>query len=190
MHTKDDAVSLASVRSALDNPKFHLAHLVDRRLLLATLQADPLYLVLDGVLIMGTATAFLVALVGDVLASWLSARTRQMSFATLRALGTTTRQVTNVLTWEQAIVYITGLLLGGAFAALLIVSVIPALTFTDINSNLSNAQFFALQSALATQIVLPPSLPFVLLILVGIYALALAIMVRIVSQPALAACCV
>ena len=185
LHTKDDAVSLASVRSALDNPKFHFTHLVDRRLLLATLQSDPLYLVLDGVLILGTVTAFLVALVGDVLASWLSARTRQMSFATLRALGTTTRQVTNVLTWEQAIVYITSLLLGGAFAALLITSVIPALTFTDINSNLSNAQFFALQSALATQIVVPPSLPFVLLILVGIYALALAIMVRIVSQPAL-----
>ena len=107
-----------------------------------------------------------------------------MSFATLRALGTTTRQVIGVLTWEQAIVYITGLLLGGAFTALLIASVIPALTFTDINSNLSNTQFFDLQSALATQIVLPPSLPFVLLILVGIYALALAIMVRIVSQPA------
>ncbi len=183
LHTKDDATSLASVRTALDNPKYNFSHLADRRLLLATLQADPLYLVLRGVLILGTATAFLVALVGDALASWLSARTRQISFITLRALGTSARQTAGVLTWEQAIVYITGALLGVGFGALLIVSVIPALTFTDLNSNLSNAQLFALQSALSTQIAVPPTLPLVLLALACIYAIALAIMIRIVSRP-------
>ena len=183
LHTKDDATSLASVRAALDNPRYGFSHLEDRRLLLATLQADPLYLVLRGVLILGTVTAFLVALVGDTLASWLSARSRQISFITLRALGTTARQTAEVLTWEQTIVYITGAFLGVGFGALLIVSVIPALTFTDLNSNLSNMQLFALQSALSTQIAVPATLPLALLVLLGIYTIALVIMVRIISRP-------
>jgi len=176
---------LTSVRSALKNTKYHYTQLVDRRLLLATLQSDPLYLILDGVLIIGTVTALLLALIGDLLASWLSARTHLLSFVTLRALGTTSRQVTNMLTWEQAVVYITGFLLGGGFGTLLATSVIPVLTFTDLNSNLSNEQLFALQSALGTQLVVPPSLPLVLLILVSIYVIALTIMVRVVSRPAL-----
>ena len=181
LHTKTDDASVASVRTALDNPKYSISHLVDRRLLLSTLQSDPLYLVLDGVLILGTTTAFLVALVGGVLASWLSARSRQMSYITLQALGATTRQTSYILMWEQAIVFFTGLLLGAGFGALLIVSVIPSLTFTDLNSNLSNEQFFALQSLLSTQIIVPPGISLVLLTLVGIYILALIIMVRVVT---------
>jgi ABC-type antimicrobial peptide transport system permease subunit len=183
LHTKGDAASLGGVRAALDNPKYSFSHLEDRRLLLDTLLSDPLYLVLYGVLILGTATAFLVTLVGDVLASWISVRTRQISFITLRALGTTLRQTAGVLAWEQAIVYLTGVLLGVGFGILLIVSVIPALTFTDLNSNLSNEQFFALQSALSTQIAVPPSLPLILFVLVCIYGIALTIMVRVVSRP-------
>ena len=181
LHTKTDAASLASVRTALDNPKYTISHLVDRGLLLTTLQSDPLYLVLDGVLILGTVTAFLVAMIGGVLASWLSARTRQMSYITLQALGASTRQTSNILMWEQAIVYVTGLLLGVGFGTLLIISVIPSLTFTDLNSNLSSEQFFALQSVLSTQIAVPPWIPLVLLTLVGIYILTLFIMLRVVS---------
>jgi ABC-type antimicrobial peptide transport system permease subunit len=128
-------------------------------------------------------TALLVTLIGDVLASWISVRTRQISFITLRALGTTARQTVGVLAWEQAIVYLTGVLLGVGFGILLIVSVIPALTFTDLNSNLSNEQFFSLQSALSTQIVVPPSLPLILFALACVYGIALTIMVRVVSRP-------
>ncbi len=185
LHAKTDAASLASVRTALDNPKYAISRLVDRGLLLATLQSDPLYLVLDGVLILGTATAFLVALVGGVLASWLSARSREMIYITLQALGASTRHTSNILMWEQAIVYFTGLLLGAGFGALLIVSVIPSLTFTDLNSNLSNEQFFALQSLLSTQIIVPPWIPLVLLTLVGIYILTLIIMLRVVTGSAI-----
>jgi ABC-type antimicrobial peptide transport system permease subunit len=123
--------------------------------------------------------------VGDVLASWLSACTRQASFVTLRALGTTSTQVARVLTWEQIIVSVAGLLLGVGFSVLLIVSVIPSLTFTDLNANLGSTQFFALQSALPTRIVVPPSLPLVLLIYAGIVVVAIAIMVRVAARPAL-----
>lgn len=178
-------MSLASVRTALENPKSGLTMLVDRRVLLATLQSDPLFLVLDGVLILGAVNALLVALVGDILASWLSARARRMSFVTLRALGTTRTQVASIVTWEQVTVSVTGLLLGVGFGVLLIASVIPSLTFTDLNTNLSSTQSFALQSALPARIVVPPSLPLLLLIFAGILVTAVATMARIASRPAL-----
>lgn len=182
LRTKSDTTSLASVRTTLNNPQYNIAHLVDRRLLLTTLQSDPLYLVLDGVLILGTATALLIVLVGGVLASWFSARTRQMSFITLQALGATIRQTVGMLMWEQTIVYITGTLLGAGFGTLIILSVIPSLTITDLNSNLSDEQFFALQSVLSTQIAVPLWLLLALLTLIGIYILTLIIMVRSISE--------
>ena len=150
-----------------------------------SLQSDPLYLVLTSVLSIGTVTALLLALLGDLLASWISARTRLVSFATLRALGTTSRQVASVLTWEQAIVYVTGFLLGCLFGLVLALSVIPTLIFTDLNTNVSDNQLFSLQSAIAAHIVVPPSLPLVLLILIALYGIALTLMVRVVSRPAL-----
>ena len=185
LHTKSDAASLASVRTTLTNARYHVTGFTDRRLLLTTLQSDPLYLILNGMLAIGTVTALILALIGDLLVSWLGTRLRLVSFVTLRALGTTSRQITGVLTWEQAIVYITGFVLGGAFGFLLATSVIPSLTLTDINSNLGSDQLFALQSALSTQLVAPPSLLFVIVLLVAIYALALSMMVFMVSRPAL-----
>lgn len=185
LHTKSDAASLASVRTSLTNTRYHVTGFTDRRLLLTTLQSDPLYLILNGMLAIGTVTALILVLIGDLLVSWLGTRLRLVSFVTLRALGTTSRQITGVLTWEQAIVYITGFVLGGAFGLLLATSVIPSLTLTDINSNLSSSQLFALQSALSTQLVTPNSLLVVIVLLVAIYALALSMMVFMVSRPAL-----
>lgn len=185
LHTKSDTASLESIRVVLEKSASHLTHIVDRYLLLATLQSDPLYLILIGVLEIGTITALLLALVGDMLASWVSARTRIVNFASLRAIGATSRQVALVFLEDQAIVYITGLLLGVGLGTLLVISVLPQLTFTTIDVNLTGQQFFALQSALAAQIVIPPSLLLALLILVGICGITLLAMVRIVTLPLL-----
>jgi ABC-type antimicrobial peptide transport system permease subunit len=86
---------------------------------------------------------------------------------------------------EQAIISLTGFVLGGGFGILLALSVIPALTFTDLNSNPSNARFFALQSTLAAQLVVPPTLPILVVAIIGVYVLALIMMVRVVSRPVL-----
>jgi ABC-type antimicrobial peptide transport system permease subunit len=185
LSTDSAPASLASVRTSLMNGKYRVTHIADRRLLLATLQSDPLYLILNAMLAIGTMTALLLALLGDLLISWLGTRLRLVSFVTLRALGTTSRQITRVLTWEQAIVHLAGFVLGGAFGLLLATSVIPALTLTNINSNLSSEQFFALQSSLGAQLVVPPSLVVVIILGVAIYALALSMMVFMVSRPAL-----
>lgn len=186
LQTKSDAASLSSIRTALKKPGLRVDNLADRQALLASLSTDPLYLALSGILSIGTVTALFLALLGDLLTSWLSARTRLTGFAILRAIGATPQQVASMLTWEQAIIYITGLIVGVGFGALLSFSVIPALTFTNLNAeDLSSNQFYALQSALPTQIVIPSSLPLALFVLIAIYAIALTMMVRVVSKPSL-----
>ncbi|HEV2660190.1 MAG TPA: FtsX-like permease family protein, partial [Ktedonobacteraceae bacterium] len=185
LRTTDNPTILTSLRTSLDSPAFHFLSLADRRLLLSTLQADPLYLILDGVLTLGTITALLLALIGGLLISWVSARSRLINIVTLRALGSTPGQVVGMFAWEQAIVSLMGFILGGGFGILLATSVIPALSFTDINSNLSNEQFFALQSALSAQLVLPPTLPVLAIALLVIYVASLMLMVGVVLQPAL-----
>ena len=162
-----------------------MTHIVDRYLLLATLQSDPLYLILIGVLEIGTITTLLLALVGDMLASWVECSYTYRNFASIRAIGASSRQITLVFLWEQAIVYTIGLMLGVGFGTLLVLSVLPQLTFTNSNVNLTSQQFFALQSALAAQFVFPPSLLLALLILVGICGITLIAMVRIVTMPLL-----
>jgi hypothetical protein len=183
LHTRDDAASVASVRIGL--ARLNVQNLSDRRAIMAELNADPLYVILSGTLAIGTITALLLALIGNLLTSWLSARTRLTNFALLRAIGSTPRQVASMLTWEQAIVYLTGLLLGVCIGAFIVQAVIPALTFTDLNTNVSSNQFYALQTTFPIQIVLPASLLLALLALVVIYGAALTMMVRIVSQPSL-----
>jgi ABC-type antimicrobial peptide transport system permease subunit len=185
LRTKSDAASLENIRVRLSSLAFHLSHIMDRRLILTTLQSDPLYLLLVGTLQIGMITALLLAVLGNTLGSWVSARSRQVSFASLRALGATPRQITFVFLWEQAIIYTTGLLLGAAVGALLVFSVLPQLTFTTSDTSLNSQQFFALQSALAPQITVPSTALLALLVLIGIYGLTLLAMVRLITLPRL-----
>jgi len=163
----------------------NLLNLSDRRAILAALNTDPLYLILSGTLTIGTVASLLLALIGTLLTSWLSARTRLTDFAVLRAIGSTPHQLASMLTWEQAAVYLTGLLLGVGIGEFIVQTVVPALTLTNSNTNVGSNQFYTLQTAFPTQIVLPSSLLLALLALVAIYGVALTMMVRIVSQPSL-----
>lgn len=186
--TSDDPTEIAHVRAALTTVQPRIAQLADRRAIIKKLSTDPLYLDLLGVLALGAMTALLLALVGNLLASWLSARSRVTNFALLRALGTSTRQVAGVLSWEQGITYITALLLGIVFGALLSVTAIPSLVFSSVPSsgmNSTSNSFYALQHILPVQITVPFTLVVALVIVVGICLVALWIMVRVVTQPAL-----
>ncbi|MBO0782285.1 MAG: FtsX-like permease family protein [Ktedonobacteraceae bacterium] len=186
LHTRDDDTSLATVRQALGKGSLKLSNLLDRRQLLTELTTDPLYLVLSGVLGVGTVTALLLALVGDLLASWLSARTRLTNFGVLRAIGTTPGEIAGVLTWEQVTIYVTGLALGIGFGALLALSIIPALTFTDLDQNVDVSRFYELQSAIPIQVVVPPAIWFSGIALIALFLAALILMLQVVSRPSLA----
>jgi len=139
LHTGDDAGSLGSVREALNSSILKISNLLDRRQMLTDAQGDPLQLDLTGALGLGAATALALALVGAWTASWLNARSRLISFAVLRALGTTPRQILSLLLWEQGIVYVSALALGLGLGLLLAQAALPALIFISaiarVNSN-------------------------------------------------------
>ncbi len=137
LRTLDDSASLASVRAALSHGPLAVDQLQDRRANIEQTQRNPLLIDLFGTLDMGAATALALALLGILVASWLSARGRIVNFALLRAMGTEPRQLTSVLLWEQGIVYALSIALGLAAGLLLSILVLPVLvianSITDLN---------------------------------------------------------
>lgn len=188
LRTSDNPDMLADLRAALTSGPLQLQTLLDRRAMIDDLQHDPLYLDLRGVLALGAGSTLLLALSGSLIASWLSARTRLANFALLRALGGTPRQIASVLTWEQAIIYTTAILLGLFFGVLLVGAIVPALVFTDApnhGANLSSGEFYISQHILPIQIVIPSSLVIALGAAVILCAIALWLMARVVSRPSI-----
>ncbi len=190
LRTRSDPASLASVRHAISQGELQLTELYDRRATFDALHREPLYLDLIGVLALGATTALLLALVGNLLASWLSARGRRTTFAVLRALGTTPRELASVLTWEQALIYTTSIVLGVLFGAILSALIVPALVFSSVapsgtSSDPSSGTFFVSQSVPPIQIIIPSSLGLALAVLIAICLFALGMMIRVVSQPSI-----
>ncbi|MEO8970846.1 MAG: FtsX-like permease family protein [Ktedonobacteraceae bacterium] len=189
VRTKDDTASVAHVRQVLGNATccLQLAPLNDRRAMIAGMQSDPIYLDLIGLLAIGAATTILLALIGNLIASWLSARGRLTSFVVLRALGAAPGQVARVLTWEQGIIYATGIILGTVCGILLSLLVLPSLVYTGVglSADTSSGQFYLVQTIPPIQVVLPLTLFIVIAALIVICVLALAMMVRVVSKPSI-----
>jgi len=161
LRTLDDTASLVTVRASLTKGVLQLTPLYDRRATIESLYHDPLYLDLIGVLTIGAATALLLALVGNLTATWLSAQSRLVNFAVLRALGASSPQIASSLTWEQSIIYSTAILLGILFGAVFSALVVPRLIFTSVassntSSDLASNQFYVTQSVPPIQIVIPP----------------------------------
>jgi putative ABC transport system permease protein len=159
----------------------------DTRAIVSSLQSDPLYITILTMLIAGALAALLLALIGSLVASWQSARSRLTSFAVLRALGGARRQIASVLLWEQGILYTTALALGALFGVLLSLLALPTLIFTSVGSGaaVSTGQFYLLQSEPPVQVVIPWTLWLALAILVAVCAIAIWMMVRIVSRPSM-----
>jgi hypothetical protein len=188
LRTSDSPQLLASLRASLSSGPLHLEDSLDRRAILADLQNDPLTLDLLGALSIGAIVTVVLALVGNLTASWLNARTRLTSFAVLRALGSEPRQIASVLTWEQAITYAAALALGLLFGLVLAFSIVPALAFTGAPNHgqaQSSGEFYASQHVLPVQLVFPPALVLVFGLLVALCVGALWLMARVVSRPAL-----
>jgi ABC-type antimicrobial peptide transport system permease subunit len=154
------------------------------------MSSDPLYLSLIIVLTIGSVSALLLALVGSLLASWVSVRNRSTSFAVMRALGTAPAQITRVLLWEQVVVYATALFLGIIFGAILSASAVPTLAFASLSaggvlSSLSSDEFYVFQRIIPAQVVIPYSLGLAFAALVVICAGALWIMASIALRPSM-----
>lgn len=192
LRSYNDAASIASVRNALSSA--NLQTLYDRRAIIASLSGEPLSLTLSAALALGTSLAILLIILGNLIASWLNARSRLTGFAILRALGSAPRQLASLLTLEQTIIYATAFILGILCGAILAKLTLPTLIFTSVTttstgtgtgSDLSSAQFYLLQNVPPIQIIVPPALAPILALLIATCMLAIAMMVRIVSRPSL-----
>lgn len=187
LRTTDDPALLAKVRAALSNGPLALKPFFDRRAMIAQAESDPLYINLVTALVLGAATAILLALVGNLITSWLSARSRLTSFALLRALGSPPIQLARILLWEQGIVYSAALALGIILGGLLALAVVPALVFSSIPQarDITSSEFYVIQRVLPAQIVIPPSLLIAFALLIILCMIALSMMARIVSKPSI-----
>jgi putative ABC transport system permease protein len=184
-----DAASVASVRYGVTNT-LPLQNLYDRRATIASLSSTPLYLDLGGILAVGTTLALILALLGNVIASWMSASSRLTNFAVLRALGGSRSHLAGILSLEQSIIYTFALGLGMLFGVVLAKLSLPSLIFTSISTNaagstLSTGQFYIYQSVPPVEVVIPASLEIALAALIAICIVAISIMVRLVSRTSL-----
>lgn len=188
LSTRHDPASLKNVRAALSSGALHLVDINDLQQQEDAMGHDPLSLALLGVLLIGTATALLLGLLGNLTVSWLSARSRLINFAVMRALGTAPRQVVSILTYEQVIVYATAIGLGVAFGILLSFLILPAFIFTSSIGNAigGTGLFYITQSVPPIQMVIPGVLVALAVgLLVAICIVALGMTMRVVSRPAM-----
>ncbi|HET8841232.1 MAG TPA: FtsX-like permease family protein, partial [Ktedonobacteraceae bacterium] len=191
LRTNDNAAQLKALRQELNGGRLRLSPLFDRTQMVQQLTYEPLYLTLFGILLLGAIISLLLALVGNLVASWLNTRARLANFAALRALGATPRQIAGTLAWEQVIIYSIALLLGFLAGWLLAVLALPSLVFTSVlpdsaTGAVDSATFYAAQNTPPVRIMVPSALWIVLGGLVLLCIVALGMMVRIVSRPSIA----
>jgi len=163
--------------------------------MLTSLEHQPLYLTLVGVLALGAGTALLLALLGMLITALFNAQSRLTGFAVLRALGATPRQLASVLTWENGIVYTMIAFVSIICGTLLSTLVLPTLTFTTILPSqvagritgiIPGSELYAAQNIPPLQVIIAPSLIIVLGILLVICLTATGTTTRIISTPSAA----
>jgi len=182
LRTGDDAAALKSVRVALLSGDLALVSPLDRRALIDSAHADALNIDLLSVLGIAAATALLLAVLGIVIASWISARVRVTSFALLRALGSEPGQLAGVLFWEQGIVYALALALGVGLGAVLTAAVLPLLVFVD---NATSRTFVPVDIPPVRTVLPPGTLLPALSALAAVCLLSILLMVSVVSRASI-----
>jgi ABC-type antimicrobial peptide transport system permease subunit len=171
--TRDDAASLASVRKALGSGALALGSLKDMRQIIDDERSNPLQIEFANTLLIGAATALLLALIGIWIGSWLNARGRLVNFAVLRALGATPRQMRSMVVWEQALVYLAGGALGIALGWILALTALPMLIFVELATT---GAFQNVPNIPPARVVIPgATLELALAVLVAICILALVL---------------
>lgn len=186
LRTDSQPTDLAGVRSILLAGLYALDNGEDRRALLHSLETDPLYLTIVGVLTIGATVVLFFGLVGNFLVAWWNARIRRINFAILRALGCEPGLIARVLLWEQGIVYGAGLLLGVLLSVVFSLFVLPVFVFSPVSGASSAETFYLVQTVPSIQVSM--SVWSVVGLLVGIAlicALALGLMQRVVIRPQL-----
>jgi ABC-type antimicrobial peptide transport system permease subunit len=135
LRTTGSAAGQAALAKALGNASLQANDTLARTELEAAFLADPLAAGMTGLLLIGAVTAAVLAVVGGIVQSALSARHRLREFAILRTLGTSTGQLLRMLLGEQLIVYVFGLIGGTLLGVVLSTATLPFLQFSDALTN-------------------------------------------------------
>lgn len=188
LRTTDNPASLAHIRGVLQSSDMYLDHLNDRRALIAGMQADPLFLDLLIILAFGVMAVLLLALVGGLLASWLSVRARLSQFVVLRALGASRRQVVGIMACEQGLIYLIALVIGVGAGILFAITVVPTLALSTLPvapGIVGSNAFYSIQQIIPSQLVFPWSLAMVFAGLLVLCVAAVTIMAWVALRPSL-----
>lgn len=108
----------------------YVATITDRRALATRYLSDPLNASMSGLMLVGAALAALLAVLGSIVQSSVSADQRVTLFAILRTLGMTRQQIRALLLSEQSIVYVFGSLSGTLLGVVLATATLPFLQFS------------------------------------------------------------
>ncbi len=187
LKTTDNPAQLAHIRATLSTGKLQLNPLYDRRTIIAQLQQQSTQRDIVGIIALGATVPLLLAVAGNLIASWLNARNRRAMFALLRALGSVQRQLATMLALELGFIYVTALCLGCALGLVLAFVTVPLLVFTNIVSIGTNGDtdLFLAQNIPAVRIIIPSSLAMVLGVLAVLCLCVLLWMIYLVSRPSI-----
>lgn len=194
LRTAGDPASLASVRSAVSagplqldtlypNDQPYRIPVTDRRALALALTRDPFHVEIIGILILGSATAILLALFGSIIASWLHTRQRLTTLILLRALGMSPRRILAMMLCEQSIIYAIGLTLG-----VLLGAVLANITLTSLPDLILSSAFSGpiQEGGDPARFIWPwPSIAAILAVLTLICALSVALHAILIARPSL-----
>lgn len=128
--TGDRSASSLREHILTTTPTLYVAGSTDRRALDARYRNDPLNAGMGGLLLIGAVLAALLAVLGCIVQSSVSASQRTRLFAILRTLGMTRRQIRALLLSEQGVVYVFGLLSGSLLGVALATATLPFLQFS------------------------------------------------------------
>lgn len=109
------------------NANLYAATITDRRALATSYRGDPLNAGMSGLLLVGATMAALLAVLGGLVQSSVSASQRVTLFAILRTLGMTRRQIRALLLSEQTAVYLVSALAGSVLGVVLATATLPFL---------------------------------------------------------------
>lgn len=126
------ASTAGTLHGTLTDSTLSVASVTDRRQLLRRYQSNPLTAGLRGMLLLGVAVALGLMLLGTFITAAFDARQRLVQFATLRALGASGQQISQLLLTEQCAVYALGVVAGSALGAFAAGATLPLLRYADL----------------------------------------------------------
>ena len=128
-HTTGTAHDNAALAQAFNDPNLYVGTTVARRDIANQIAAGPTQAGLNALLLAGALIAALLGIFGSLVQASIAARRRHAQFAVLHALGSTGSQLTRIVVWQQAAVYLFGLAAGTLLGYVLTELILPTLQF-------------------------------------------------------------